>query len=250
MTTRVWRDREPRAAWQQMAIDLAMVEVARDTGFELLRLYRWREDSLSLGANESALGTWDREALERDGVPCVRRPTGGRGVWHAAADLTYAWAGASGGPAGVRERYRELHRRLAQSVGALGLAAELAGAPSRSPGLAGACFDAAVGGEVLVRGRKTIGSAQKVIGAMLLQHGAIALGGDPGAGHYRRGAPSAARTSLQDSLPEADALADRVVADWISAGAAPAGAELTSRILHASVQHETRFHDPGWTWRR
>ncbi len=233
-----------------MAIDAAMLEVARADGISLLRLYRWRVDTLSLGANESARRTWNRVALERDGVPTVRRPSGGRGVWHAASDLTYAWVGPSDGPAGARERYRDLHRRLAGTVASFGLEAELATVAERSPGLVGGCFDAPIGGEVLVAGRKTIGSAQKVVGTTLLQHGAIALDDATIAARYRLDRRPAARTSQHGGLPEAADLAQRIIGEWLAAGAVPAGAELTSRILSTSVQHVDRFRDLDWTWRR
>jgi hypothetical protein len=151
----------------------------------------------------------------------------------------------------VRQRYRDLHRRLAGTVTALGVDANLAAAPLRGPGLVGACFDSAVGGEVLIDGRKTIGSAQKVVGTMLLQHGAIALADAPTPGRYRRSAPPAtARSSQESRLPDADRLAEQLRADWLASGAVQAGPELTSRILQASVQHGDRFRDPGWTWRR
>lgn len=247
MTEMVWHDQERREAWQQMAIDLAMVAA----GTPLLRLYRWQADTLSLGANEAARRTWDRVALERDGIPCVRRPSGGRGVWHGRGDLTYAWAGPSGGPAGVRQRYRDLHDRLGEVIAGRGLATALAAAPSRLPGLTpGGCFDAAVGGEVLVAGRKTIGSAQKVIGSALLQHGAIALDQHHRGAAYRLDGTAAAQSSQEESLPDADDLARAIADRWYTDGAVPAPAALIERILAASVAHQAQFRDPAWTWRR
>lgn len=246
----VWRDRIRREAWQQMAIDVAMVTLAGDLEQPLLRLYQWQQDTLSLGANEAACRTWDRAALERDGIPCVRRPSGGRGVWHAATDLTYAWAGPSGGPAGVRQRYRDLHDRLGAAIATCGLETALAAAPARSAGLApGGCFDAAVGGEVLVAGRKMVGSAQKVFGSSLLQHGAIAVTPSDGGAAYRL-TDAAAQSSQQDPLPDADRLAEAITLLWTADGAQPAPAELTETIVVASLQHESRFRDPHWTWRR
>lgn len=250
MTELVWLDRERREAWHQMAIDLAMVAVAT-AGTAVLRLYRWQEDTLSLGANEAARRTWDRAALERDGVPCVRRPSGGRGVWHGSGDLTYAWAGPSGGPAGVRQRYRDLHDRLGAVIARRGLVTALAAAPARLPGLTpGGCFDLAIGGEVLVAGRKTIGSAQKVIGSELLQHGAIALGHHDGGAAYRLDGADAAQSSQQESLPDADELAGAITEQWHADGAVPAPAALVERILAASAAHRALFSDPAWTWRR
>ena len=57
----------------------------------------------------------------------------------------------------------------------------VAPAPSRrlaaSPD-AGACFETAAGGELLVGGRKVAGSAQLRTERALLQHGSLLLGGD------------------------------------------------------------------------
>ncbi len=251
MSVLAWHDPVPRDGWQQMAIDRAMVEVARTTGVTLFRLYRWRADTVSFGANEAATRSWDREALERDGVPCVRRPTGGRAVWHDRADLTYAWAGPSGGPAGPRRRYRDLHRQLARAIDRGAAPVALADRPSGPADLApGACFDVAVGGEILVGNRKVVGSAQKVLGAILLQHGAIAIAGATTLDRYRLGSSPAARTSQDSTLPEAPRLAERILATWREDGSAPAPDELTERLLAASVEHGSQFRDPAWTWRR
>ncbi len=251
MITLAWIDAESREPWQQMALDRAMADWARDTGDAILRLYRWRDDTLSLGANESAARTWDRNLLERDGIPCVRRPSGGRGVWHARADLTYAWAGPSGGPAGVRQRYRDLHDRIATVIAARGLATVLAAEPSRAPGLgAGACFDTAVGGEVLVAGRKRVGSAQKVIGDTLLQHGALALADGDGGRRYRLDRVAAAHSSRGDPVLDPDDLAVAIHDAWLADGARRADPVVVATILAGCRLHEPQFRDPAWTWRR
>jgi lipoate-protein ligase A len=251
VSTRVWLDRAPRAAAEQMAIDTAMVKVAEHDGITLLRLYRWSGDCVSFGANESALRHWDRPLLEASAVGLVRRPTGGRAVWHDASDLTYSWTGPAATPAEVRRLYRDLHEALATAISGAGRSVALA--PTRdAPGLGpGACFDLPVGGEVLVDGRKAIGSAQRVYGRRLLQHGAIAVNDRQGElSRYRLAAPSTEPSGSGASLDDAVATADQIAAAWIAAGAQPAGQELTSRILFASVEYRSHYADPAWTWRR
>jgi lipoate-protein ligase A len=252
VTESLWVDLASRPAWQQMAIDRAMVDVAECRGLRLMRLYRWQRDTLSLGANEAALRTWNRSTLETAGVPCVRRPTGGRGVWHAAEDLTYAWAGPSGGPAGVRRTYRSLHERLGEALADAGVATRLAPAPATPDGLRpGACFEAAVGGELVAGDRKVLGSAQKVFGAHLLQHGAVAVADHTSIlRQYRRDSTDTARSSHDGRLPDPPALLTAIRDGWLAAGAQPADDELTGAVERASVQHEGRFRDPAWTWRR
>jgi lipoate-protein ligase A len=254
VSTRIWVDAARREAAEQMAIDAAMPAVAGQTGSTLIRLYQWSTDTLSLGAHEAAVRTWNRTLLERDGIPVVRRPTGGRGVWHAATDLTYAWAGPLDA-ATARTTHAAIHRQLARSLRALGVEASIAPRERQRVDLQpGACFELAVGGEVLVRGRKAIGSAQRVSGSHGLQHGAIARSDQARrAGRYRLDTAipaTPAPRAPEEAWPEASALAAQIVADWVAAGASPASPELTETLQTASVQELERFRRPAWTWRR
>jgi len=77
----------------------------------------------------------------------------------------------------LREAYCDIHTRLAAALQALGVDASLAPAhrPIRPSARPGSCFAASVGGEILVAGRKLVGSAQVRRGAAFLQHGSILL---------------------------------------------------------------------------
>src|SRR5579859_8229925 len=88
------REREGRPGPENMAVDQALLEEAGHTGCAYLRLYRWTPSCLSFGRNEPALTRYDRDAIERRGIPVVRRPTGGRAVWHQH-EVTYAVAAPS-----------------------------------------------------------------------------------------------------------------------------------------------------------
>lgn len=249
--TLVWDDRVPRDGAAQMAIDVALQRRAAREGLAVLRLYRWSRDTVSFGANEAADRHWSRAALEASEVPCVRRPTGGRAVWHAADDLTYAWTGPVALFGGQRPAYRTLHDRLATALGPLVGDVRLAPAPARLPGLAaGACFDVPVGGEVLVAGRKVIGSAQAVRDGALLQHGAITRRSHAAMLGEFATTPRPAPADTQLLAPSADALADAIGAAWLTAGAVVAPDKLTAWAEAASVEHVPRFRDPAWTWRR
>lgn len=248
----VWTDLAPRPGWQQMALDEAAIDIARDDDMALLRLYRWDTDTVSFGAHEMATRTWNRAALEAAGVPTVRRPTGGRAVWHDADDLTYSWAARLPAGTALRDFYRTTHEELAAALDSLGLATAMAPGLRRSPGLAGgACFDTAVGGEVLVAGAKAIGSAQLVRSGVLLQHGAIARR-DPLAqlDAFLLDAVDCPTTGARDVLPEASDIAAAIEARWRAKGATTAPARLTQRVEAASLQYGTRYQDAIWTWRR
>src|SRR6266704_1185815 len=71
-----------------MALDQTLLEEADASGAAFLRLYRWNPPCLSFGRNEPALARYDRERIAARGLAVVRRPTGGRAVWHEH-EVTY-----------------------------------------------------------------------------------------------------------------------------------------------------------------
>lgn len=153
-----------------MAIDESLLDEVGRTGVAFLRLYRWDPPCLSLGRNEPA--------IERPGVATVRRPTGGRAVWHEH-EVTYAVAAPIAVFGRLRDAYWAIHERLATALQSLGVNATLASdrPTARLADRPMSCFAETVGGEVLVGGRKVIGSAQVRRGPAFLQHGAILLDG-------------------------------------------------------------------------
>jgi lipoate-protein ligase A len=153
-----------------MAIDEALLDRADRSGEPFLRLYRWDPPCLSLGRNEPA--------IERPGIATVRRPTGGRSVWHEH-EVTYAVAAPLALFGRLRSAYCAIHERLATALRSLGVDARLAeDRPiSRLSDRAPSCFATTVGGEILIHGRKVAGSAQVRRGGAFLQHGSILLEG-------------------------------------------------------------------------
>ncbi len=107
----------------------------------------------------------------------VRRPTGGRAVWHAG-ELTYAVAAPSGGLGSLRNACDEIHRMLRTRCSSLGRGHRAGTGSPGGPVDAGACFSRPAGGELMVEGGKIVGSAQVRQGAAFLQHGSILLEGD------------------------------------------------------------------------
>jgi lipoate-protein ligase A len=170
---------------ENMAVDAELLHRADATGEAFLRLYRFDPPCLSFGRNQGTSG-YDRAAIERLGLDVIRRPTGGGSVWHEH-DLTYAVAAPIAVFGGLRAAYREIHRRLAAALSALGVSTTLAPDRHRPPPPTaldrhGPCFAAPAGGEVLVGGRKVVGSAQVRQGAALLQHGSSGAVAENGKG--------------------------------------------------------------------
>ncbi|HEX4561204.1 MAG TPA: hypothetical protein VH113_05160, partial [Gemmatimonadales bacterium] len=159
-----------------MAVDQALLDDAGRLGHAYLRLYRWTPPCLSFGRNEPALTRYDRAEIERRRISVVRRPTGGRAVWHDV-ELTYAVAAPITLFGTLAEGYRVIHERIAAALGTLGVAASVAPAVRTAGVAAGACFASAVGGEVIGAGKKVVGSAQVRAGGAFLQHGSFLLDG-------------------------------------------------------------------------
>jgi lipoyl(octanoyl) transferase len=236
---------------ENMAIDESLLVEAARSGRAFLRLYRWSPPCLSFGRNEPALATYDARAIERLGLAVVRRPTGGRAVWHDD-EVTYAVAAPIASFGRLRAAYRAIHERLAAALRALGVNATLASETGRESFRAldrpGPCFAASVGGEVVVGGRKVIGSAQVRQGSALLQHGSILLDGSQDVIHAVSYQPSAVRhaTTVAEALGRRvafDEIAEAIVRTW--------GGNVTSPALYRPLPSSTvRFSDPGWTWRR
>src|SRR3954454_1115855 len=173
----LWLDLEGRPGVRNMAIDQALLGRAGERGERWLRLYRWAPHCLSFGRHEPAVRRYDRQRAEALGLDTVRRPTGGRAVWHSD-ELTYAVALPADGLGGGREVCADIHAILRHGPSRLGVAVVAADtAPALRPG-AGACFAAPAGGELMLGGRKGVGRAQLRDRGALRQHGTILLSGD------------------------------------------------------------------------
>lgn len=224
-----------------------------------LRLYRWEPACLSFGRNEPALRRYDRARIDALGLDVVRRPTGGRAVWHAD-ELTYSVACPAERFGTLATAYRTIHEMLASALRSLGADASLAQAPAQATGLdAGACFASPAGGEVLVAGRKVIGSAQlreRIRGReVMLQHGSLLLQGDQSVvSSISRGTPPPNLDSSLGGLTGRPVSFEAAAAAVAEAAGAWAGewrpVVEAGPFLDASLPHEARFRSVEWTWRR
>jgi lipoate-protein ligase A len=230
-----------------MATDAGLLALAERTGRAFVRLYRFDPPCLSFGRNEPATG-YDRAAIARLGMDIVRRPTGGRAVWHEH-EVTYAVAAPVAAFGGLRLGYWAIQGWLAAALRTLGADATLAPEgprPAPRP-RGGACFAEPVGGEVLVDGRKLVGSAQARGRRALLQHGSVLLAGTQ----------ARARLVTRDqSTPGGDTTLAAALGRHVSfAQTAAALIEAWDALLVPPLSAlprsaATSFRDPAWTWRR
>ncbi len=245
-----------RSGGENMAIDESLLHAADRAGTCTLRLYAWDPPCLSFGRNEPALARYDRAKIEQLGLDVVRRPTGGRAVWHEH-EVTYAVAApvaVFGVQASLRESYRLIHERLAAALCALGAPAELglerpAIRPADGPS---SCFALPVGGEIMVKGKKVVGSALVRHGDAFLQHGSILLDGAQeriAAVSYQPSAIGSATTlsAVLGRPVSFHEVAAAIIEAWDQN--APL-ATPSPRPPSPAVARLSRFSDPSWTWRR
>jgi len=248
---------EPASGPRNMALDAALLEAAERDGRCTLRLYAWDPPTLSFGRNEPALARYDRAAITARGLPVVRRPTGGRAVWHHR-EVTYAVAAPAAAFGSLRASYREIHAMLAAALASLGADVRLADdRPADGVG-SGACFASAAGGEVTAPGRgKLVGSAQVRGDGAFLQHGSLLLAAeqDVVAAVTVGDARPPAATGLAELLgperarwgPVSAAIHAAAARRW---GAPPRAGTLPPEVRRSAERLEPAYADPAWTWRR
>jgi lipoate-protein ligase A len=159
-----------------MAVDRAMFDMCEsDPESASVRFYTWAGPTLSMGHFEPQDAV-DMAAARADGVPVVRRPTGGRVVLHGD-DLTYTVVLPGDGHAAAQEIYRLVSQVLVGGLATLGARLDIKrGRTGRSSVLRKPCFASVSRHEVTHRGRKVVGSAQRRGRRAVLQHGSIPLG--------------------------------------------------------------------------
>ena len=163
-----------------MAVDEMLLDGAATAALFTLRFYTWRIPTVSLGYMQPWRQGIDAKLARRLGVDLVRRPTGGRAVFHSD-ELTYSLAGPSEhGPlaGGVVETYRALAEGLCRGLRHLGADVDVArpvGKEERG-GRTGACFSSRSRYELTHGDRKLVGSAQRRSDMRVLQHGSMPIG--------------------------------------------------------------------------
>src|SRR5450759_3133252 len=140
-----------------------------------LRVFRWSQPAISLGRFQSVEREIADELCQQRGVALVRRPTGGRAVYHRN-EFTYSIVigKRDGAPAGVVAAYAYLAQGLLAALQDLGVRAELSDERvSKHP--SAACFASSTQADLTSGGFKLIGSAQVWKDDALLQQGSLPL---------------------------------------------------------------------------
>ncbi len=164
-----------------MAADLFLLKSCVNLKTVFVRFYQWSPASITIGLMQDASAILDFSAMERNNVKWVRRPTGGRAVLHEN-DITYSCIfpativemGKS-----IMETYRIISQCLLEGLKCIGIKCVSCGSTNAlhetKHELKLPCFLAPNRNEIMVEGKKLVGSAQKRTAEAILQHGSIPL---------------------------------------------------------------------------
>jgi lipoate-protein ligase A len=149
----------------------------------VVRFYRWRRPTVSLGRNQKIETAVDQDFCAKHSIDVVHRPTGGRAVLHDD-ELTYAVASNDSASFGdtIYANYKSVSEALCDGFNQLGVPAVLAPETRKAAmeytGADLPCFISPSRYELTVQGRKIVGSAQRRLRRGFLQHGSMPIGCD------------------------------------------------------------------------
>lgn len=182
----VWQyiDSGPNIGAYNMAADEELLARAQaGETMPVLRFYGWNPPAVSLGRFQHIESAVNADACRRHGFDIVRRITGGRAVLHHR-ELTYSIIARTDNPlfpSTVLGTYKVIATGLLAGLQNLGIAAEMVSRGGRHATLVEkkakdpACFSSPSWYEIVVNGRKIIGSAQRRMKGAFLQHGSILI---------------------------------------------------------------------------
>ena len=183
---RVWRD--PSVAGElNMAADEALARRSEETNSVLMRLYGWQPHTVSLGCFQKIEDFSSTRFLAH--WPVVRRPSGGGAIIHGT-DVTYGLAVPSSHKWSKRteDLYSAVHGALVQELNDRDLKAGMVKAARREQEQNFYCFNRRAFGDLVVEhplassdcgNCKILGSAQRRLSGVVLQHGTLLLHRNP-----------------------------------------------------------------------
>jgi lipoate-protein ligase A len=173
-------------AFFNMACDeILLRQVSSGESDPAFRVYGWSPPAISFGYAQLIDREVDAERCRAAGIDVVRRVTGGRAVLHWD-ELTYSVVCRADDPlvgGSIMETYSTISRCLVEGLrlfGVRGAALEHSEGPTihshTGRNAAPPCFSSSIRHEIVVGGRKLIGSAQRRVDGTVLQHGSLLIG--------------------------------------------------------------------------
>lgn len=167
-------DKQPQSGAWNMAVDAALLEESLRSGTTFVRLYRWSEATVSLGYFQKPEERLANSRLES--LPFVRRLTGGGAILHHH-ELTYSCSLPPQHPLAQQpyQLYREMHAVVIEVLSGLGIELTVRGKDNSSDANPFLCFLREAEPDLVIRGHKVLGSAQRRRRGAVLQHGSLLL---------------------------------------------------------------------------
>lgn len=232
---------------ENMADDEVLLEAAV-AGVASLRFYGWSEATLSLGYFQPHHLRQTDPRLA--GLSYVRRPSGGASLVHHH-EVTYALALPAGlpwqaPPARSSAWLGRVHAIIATALAALGVPAQSVAGAAAGPSGGVLCFQDLTPGDLVLRGAKIVGSAQRRQRGALLQHGAVLLAASP----YAPVLPGIAE--LTGKRLDAAAVAEAIARQWSrETGWALTPADWTAaERRRTAALAQTKYAAPAWNHKR
>mgnify|MGYP005838275453 CR=1 FL=1 len=179
----IWRLIDDTARTGQYNMDFDLELAANCNEDEIyVRFYQWDPYCISLGANQKK-SEINLELLEKNGFDVVHRPTGGRAIFHSE-EITYSVVIPLAIGLSPKEIYQAISEALAKGLVKYSPQLQQIALESIQPNFldilkqqsGGICFASTAKNELKFSGKKIVGSAQKKLKSVVLQHGSILCG--------------------------------------------------------------------------
>ena len=164
-----------------MSFDIQLAENCKDDEV-FFRMYQWKPYAISLGANQN-FSDVDLEKAKNEQIHVVKRPTGGRAIFHSE-EITYSVICPLSFGLSPKEIYKSVSEALVSGLLKYDKRLDETSLEQQQPNFnqilqsksGGICFASTAKNEVKYTGKKLIGSAQKKMKNVVLQHGSILCG--------------------------------------------------------------------------
>lgn len=179
----IWQliDDEASTGHHNMEFDIHLAKKCKENEI-YFRMYQWQPYTISLGANQR-FEDIDFAKTTRDGIDVVKRPTGGRAIFHSE-EITYSVVFPLSFGLSPKEIYKSVSEALIKGLRLYDEKLYETMLESTQPNFpeilktnsGSICFASTAKNEVKYSGKKLIGSAQKKLKNVVLQHGSILCG--------------------------------------------------------------------------
>jgi lipoate-protein ligase A len=151
-------------------------------GNAFLRLYRWNPYCISIGTNQS-IEDIDLDKTRYHQIDVVKRPTGGRAILHSQ-EITYSVIYPIEPTSSAKNIYNEINLALLKGLINFDSRLNVIDLEHNQPDfkefykseISAICFAISAKSELNYNGKKLVGSAQRKLGNIILQHGSILCG--------------------------------------------------------------------------